>query len=199
MTPSQSVPATAAGCPRLVKISREATGDKIRFSPDDPCKCECKIGDNVTTVYRVLLEAQLIVVVDKSCDRAWQPPIFDDGCDIAIQGSFDGTFHIDTPPTSGTPVRLFDGILMGTEGGNPSEDTTCCEPFGRGIGSMRGKGVNKLAGWTLCASYRWEIPRAADLPFDKLCDEFKCDGKLAFQGILIGPCRPIDGVDGSTP
>ena len=58
------------GCPQVLKLSKHLTGS-IRLFPREPCKCECKLGNKVQTVfqvdYRGVLKFDTVFAGDPSC------------------------------------------------------------------------------------------------------------------------------------
>jgi hypothetical protein len=193
------------GCPQILKVSKRLAG-RLSLYPGEPCKCECRIGDKVQVVFRVNYRAILKFHSVAPCDETATEPLLQDGStELWLSGAL--TLRLEKCREAETPVLLgcntgtytihryrpnediMTGPFCGTEGFMPTEKEgrRCCAP-GHGVGSFCGEGVNKLKGWSLCASYHSLVK---GLNPDKLCERTETEMVIDLDGALVGPCEPM--------
>jgi len=194
-------------CPRLLKVSKRLEG-RLDLRGGNPCRCECKVGDTVQSVVRVVYRALLRFRSAKPCDETGVPPLLPDGTDLWLEGLLTlrqeiceathetaligrnagkYTIHRYSPDED-----VMTGPFCGTEGFLSTGDgeRRCCAPF-QGVGSFCGDGMGRLADWSLCVSYH-SMMRGLDP--QKICDSHSIEMTLDLDGVLIGPCRTIEGL-----
>src|SRR5688572_14505931 len=74
------------GCPQVLKLSKRLSGE-FRITPGEPCKCECKLGDKVQTIFRVNYRSVLKFATVPPCDETQPEPLLPDGCELWLKGT----------------------------------------------------------------------------------------------------------------
>jgi len=194
-------------CPQLLKVSKRLEG-QLKLLGGNPCKCECHLGDASQTIVRVNYSATLRFHTVKPCDETNVPSLLPDGAELRLDGVLTLRQEIcrETNEVAligcnsgkyvihrfGPDEDIMTGKFCGTEGFLSMSDgpRRCCAP-GNGVGSICGDGVGRLAGWSLCASYH-SIMQGLDP--ETVCELHPIGMTMDLDGVLIGPCRAIEGV-----
>src|SRR5205823_2740650 len=75
-----------AGCPQMLKVSKHLAGP-LKLFPGEPCRCECKAGGRVQTVFRVNYRAVLRFDTAKPCDETELEPLLQAGTELWLDGT----------------------------------------------------------------------------------------------------------------
>jgi hypothetical protein len=181
-------------CPRMTRVSKNLAVKTIEYSCT-PCEC------NKVPVYRIKLDfskpASGIITNNTVCDKSSDvilaqstatgiitflltPGTCPKTGALQLYGSHEGTINIFHP--SGAQILTL--TLEGTYGVDPraSLDARCCWPNAQG--TLKGTGLDKLKGCTLCATYYIPIQFVASDP----CKNPVKSLAMQFDGSLMCPC-----------
>jgi len=191
----------AVKCSQFVRLSKQQRAANVEILPVKDCKCECTADGRVQIVFKANYRAAFRLDALHPCDETDLPELLPAGSELLLDGTLtlrqEPCAHDAQPIYIGTNegtyrVRrqqsevVFEDHFCGTVGVHPSKsgDERCCA-HGQLLGSLCGKGINGLKGWSLCLSYDMLI---YILDRINLCEPGTADAKLNLDGVLVRPC-----------